>query len=550
MKKFILIASLLTLSLVLKAQAPEGDRPKLVVGIIVDQMRQEYLYRFYDKFGDGGFKRLMNEGFMLKNGHYNYVPTVTAPGHASVYTGTTPGIHGIIGNDWYDKNLSKRVYCVSDEAYSTVGSESVVEGRMSPGRLLTTTITDELKLSTQSRSKVISISIKDRGAILPGGHMADGAYWYDPLTGKFITSTFYMNALPDWVENFNTLELAAKYLTQVWMPLLPQDKYIESGPDGNLYESKLRGSEKAVLPVKLTDLKNGYGNFDALSFTPFSDDFLTDMLKATIDGEKLGQDEWTDFLCVSYSAPDKLGHEVGPNAVEIEDIYLRLDKNLETLLKKLDATVGEQKYTVFLTSDHGIADVPQYMLDNKIPSGYLKAKDIKASLSNYMKKYFLEKELILDVFNEQVFFNHEVFSDDPKKGGVDLLVATELASGFLLKEKGIANVFSKSLIRQGDFNEGGLKGMVIRGYHPKRSGDIAFVLEPNWIEFDKPQGTDHGGPYPYDTHVPILFFGKGIKKGSSAQLHSITDIAPTLAVLLKVKFPNGCTGQPIAELFN
>ncbi len=550
MKKFILIIPLLTFFLSTNAQPLETERPKLVVGIVVDQMRQEYLYRFFNKFGAGGFKRLMNDGFMLTNGHYNYVPTVTASGHASVYTGTTPGIHGIIGNDWYDKELNKRVYCVNDDAQSTVGSKSVVEGRISPKRLITTTITDELKLATQKRSKVISISIKDRGAVLPAGHMADAAYWYDPLTGKFITSTYYMNVLPAWVENFNKLGLPDKYLTQVWDKVLPLDKYIESGPDSNSYEAKLKGAEKSVLPIKLSDIKKGYGNYDALSYTPFSDDFLTEMTKAAMDGEKLGQDEWTDFLCVSYSAPDKLGHEVGPNAVEIEDLYIRLDKNIEDLFKKLDQSIGNQNYLIFLTADHGIPDVPQYMLDHKIPAGYLKATDIKIRLNNYMKNYFPEKELILDVFNEQVFLDHEVFSDDPKKGGVDLLVATEQISGFLFKEKGVANVFSKSLIRQGDFNEGGNKGMVIRGYHPKRSGDIAFILEPNWIEYDKPQGTDHGAPYTYDTHVPILFYGKGIKKGSSVQYHPITDIAATLAVLLKTKFPNGCTGQPITELFD
>jgi predicted AlkP superfamily pyrophosphatase or phosphodiesterase len=530
------------------AQTSDSKRPKLVVGILVDQMRQEYLYRFYNKFGEGGFKRLVDEGFMLKNAHYNYVPTLTATGHASVYTGTTPGIHGIIGNDWFDKDLKQRVYCASDSEVATVGSTSVAEGKMSPHRLLSTTITDELKLATQKRSKVIGLSIKYRGSILPAGHMADGAYWFDLQTGKFITSTYYTQTLPAWVENFNNLGLPDKYFKEVWSPALPIEKYVESGPDLSPYEAKLKGSEKPVFPYTMATLKKGFGNYEALTYTPFGNTYLTEISKAAIDGEKLGQDEWTDFLSISYSTPDKVGHEFGPNSVEVEDIYIRLDRDLADLFKKLDQSVGAQNYMVFLTSDHAIPDVPQYMIDNRIPAGYMSESNLQARLEEYLNGYYPERKLILDVFNEQIFLNHEAFSDDPRKGGIDLLVTTELISNFLIKEKGIANVFSKNVIRQGNYNEGGYKGMVIRGFHPKRSGDIAYVLEPNWIEYGRVQGTTHGSPYTNDTHVPVLFYGTGIKKGSSSQYHSITDIAPTLSVLLKIKFPNGCTGQPVTEL--
>lgn len=550
MRNLFYVVAILLASFTGFAQSQTTDRPKLVVGIIVDQMRQEYLYRFYDKFGEGGFKRLMNEGFTLQNAHYNYVPTVTAAGHASVYTGTTPGIHGIIGNDWFDKETGKRVYCVRDDNYTTIGSSSVNEGKMSPHRLLATTITDELKLATQKRSKVIGISLKDRGSILPTGRMADAAYWFDFLSGKFISSSYYLKTLPVWVENFNNLGLPEKYSTQVWSPILPLQSYIESGPDLTPYEAKLKGTEKPVFPYSLAALKNGFGNYEGFTYTPFADILVTEMANAAIDGEKLGQDEWTDFLSISYSTPDKIGHEFGPNSVEIEDIYIRLDKTIENLLKKLDQSIGVQNYLLFITADHAVPDVPQYLVDNKLTGGYLNASNIQARLEDYMRPYFPDKKLILDVFNEQVFFNHAVFSEDPRKGGVDLMVTTELVSNFLLKEKGIANVFSKNLIRQGDFNEGGYKGMVIRGFNYKRSGDVAFIFEPNWIEYGRVQGTDHGSPYTYDTHVPILFFGKGIKKGSSVEYHSITDIAPTLSVMLKVKFPNGSTGQPIKELFN
>lgn len=531
------------------SQSQNNDRPKVVVGIIVDQMRQEYLYRFGDKFGEGGFKRMMNDGFMLQNAHYNYVPTLTGAGHASVYTGTTPAIHGIIGNDWYDKELKKNVYCAGDDRYTTVGSTSVEDGKMSPHRMLSTTITDELKLSSQKKSKVIGISIKDRGSILPAGHMADAAYWYDENFGKFITSTYYMNQLPQWVEKFNQQNLPNKYLSGVWNTLLPIEQYVESGPDDTPYERKLGGKDKPVFPYNLAELRKQKSNFDLLSYTPFSNDYLTEMAKATIDGEKLGADVWTDFLCVSYSATDKLGHEVGPNAIELEDIYLRLDRSLADLFKKLDQTVGQGNYLVFLSADHAVAENPQYMIDNRVPAGFYRNSNLKARLEPHLQKYFPGKDVIESIINEQIYFNHEAFSTDPKAGGVDFLIATELTVNFLLQEKGVANAFPKSVLRQGDYREGGSKGMSIRGYNPKRSGDIAFILEPGWYESGWPTGTTHGSSYTYDTHVPIMFYGTGIKKGSSVQYHTITDISATLAVLLKTKFPSGCTGQPIAELW-
>lgn len=548
MRKLILIFLFLVSQTVLFAQS-NNDRPKLVVGIVVDQMRQEYLYRFSNKFGEGGFRRMMNEGFMLQNAHYNYVPTVTGAGHASVYTGTTPANHGIIGNDWYDKELKKNVYCAGDPTVSTVGSTSVEDGKMSPHRLLTTTITDELKLATQKRAKVIGISIKDRGSILPAGHMADAAYWYDEKVGKFITSTYYMNALPAWVDTFNKRNLPDKYLSQVWNTLLPIEQYVESGPDNTPYEGKLGGKDKPTFPYDLPAMfkKNGY---DILSYTPFSNDYLTEMAKAAIDAEKMGADDVPDFLCVSYSATDKLGHAVGPNAIELQDIYLRLDRSLADLFKKLDETAGKGNYVVFLSADHAVAENPQYLLDNKVPAGFFRANNLKSRLNDFLKPYFPEKQVIQTIMNEQIYFNHDAFSSDPKTGGMDLLIATELTVNFLLQEKGVANAFSKSLLRQGAFDEAGHKGFAIRGYNPKRSGDISMILEPAWFDAWSVTGTTHGSSYSYDTHVPILFFGKGVKHGTSVLPHTITDISATLAILLKTKFPNGCTGQPIAELFD
>jgi len=546
MKKITYLA--FTIAIGLNAAAQES-RPKLVVGIVVDQMRQEYLYRFENKFREGGFKRLINNGFMLKNAHYNYVPTYTGPGHASIFTGATPATHGIIGNDWWDKNLKKTVNCVEDESQKPVGNPEG-NGDVSPHRLLASTITDELKIFSQKKSKVIGISAKDRGAVLPAGHMADGAYWLDGKSGKFITSTYYRTTLPAWVESFNALNLADSYLNKVWSTALPIEDYIESGPDDSPYERKLKGKEKSTFPYNLKELRKTNGEYELLAATPFGDDLLTEFAKSSLAGEQLGKDADTDFLTLSYSCPDIIGHAMGTNAIELEDTYIRLDKNLEDLLKTLDQQVGTGNYVVFLTADHAVVDVPQSLKDNRIPAGNFPLANVETGLNDFLLKYFPAKKIIDKISNEQVFLNSDLFAGDPKSAGIDLLIATELITNYLQAVEGIAQVFSKSTIKQSAFNETGIKGMIARGYNFKRSGDVAYQLEPGWITGGGAQGTTHGSGYSYDTHVPVLFYGKGIKKGSSSAYHAITDIAPTLSVLLKIKFPNGCTGQPIVEILD
>lgn len=524
------------------------NKPKLVVGIVVDQMRQEYLYRFQSKFGADGFNRLMGEGFVLKNAHYNYAPTVTGPGHASVYTGTTPAVHGIIGNEWFDKVERKDVYCAGDDRHKAVGS-TLAKGNVSPWRLVSSTVTDELKLATQKRAKVIGMSFKDRGAALPAGHMPDAAYWFDSKTGSFVTSTYYMQDLPVWVKNFNQKKLADQYLAKTWTPLLPIEQYVESGPDDSPYEQRLAGKDRPVFPYVLPEMRKKSPDYDLLSYTPFANDFLTEFAKLALDAEQMGKDEISDFLAISFSMPDILGHAVGPNAVEIEDTYLRLDRNIADLLKTLDDKVGKNQYVVFLTADHAVADVAQYLKDNRLPAGYFNFSNARALLNDYMKQYFPDRDVVLEVDGEKVFLNHAAFMDAPRTAGVDFLVATELIANFLLRQEGVANVFTSQVLRESSFNEGGIKGMVTRGFHPKRSGDLTIVLEPGWYGAGRVQGTTHGSPYTYDTHVPVIFFGGGIRKGSSVKYHPITDVAPTISVLLQVKFPSGATGQPVEELF-
>jgi predicted AlkP superfamily pyrophosphatase or phosphodiesterase len=545
--RYRIITVLLLLSAQLLSAQKTLDKPKLVVGIVVDQIRQEYLYRFYPKFGEGGFKRLMNDGFMLKNAHYNYTPTVTGPGHASVYTGTTPAIHGIIGNDFYDKQFKRHVNCVEDSLYKPVGAEAG-NGDVSPWRMLSSTVTDELKLFTQKRAKVIGVSFKDRGAILPAGHMADAAYWYDGATGRFISSTYYMTKLPDWVVAFNAQNLPEKYLSGEWKTLLPIDQYTESGPDDTPYELSFTPRGKSVFPYDLAKLRSK-NSAAFLSNTPFANDYLTEMAKATLVNEAMGKDDVSDFLCISFSSTDAVGHRVGPNAVETEDVYLRLDRNLADILKTLDKEVGVGNYTVFLTADHGVADVPQYLKDNKIPAGYFNENYAKAKLEEHLASYFPGRSFIEMISNEQIYLNQAAFQKDPKTSGIDMFIVTELIGKYLMTIDGVADFYTENILRETNYSEGGIRGAVVRGYHAKRSGDIVISLEPGWFSGGSIQGTTHGSPYSYDTHVPGLFYGHSIKKGSSVRYHPITDIAPTISVLLNIKFPSGCTGQPVAEIF-
>lgn len=523
------------------------SQTKLVVGIVVDQMRQEYVYRYHPKFGEGGFKRLIGEGFMLRNAHYNYMPTVTGAGHASIYTGTTPAIHGIIGNDWYDRESKSMVNCVSDSSRKPVGNAQG-NGDVSPFRMLASTITDELKLFTHGKAKVIGISLKDRGAVLPAGHMANAAYWFDETTGSFITSTYYMETLPAWLNTFNGQKLADKYLNEEWKPLLPLQAYTESGPDVSPYEVKF-GGKKAVFPYDLKTLRKQMG-YGLLSVTPFGNDYLTELAKAALVAENMGKNTVTDFLCISYSSPDGLGHATGPNSVELEDLYMRLDKNIAELLQALDKQVGKGNYLVFLTSDHGVADVPQYLIDQRIPAGYLNSKQLGEKLAAHLSKYFPEKKLIESISNYQIYLNPESFSSTPKVSGVELLIASELVGEFLLDEPGVSNYYIRGVLKEGSFEEAGPKGQIIRGFHPKRSGDIALVPEPSWFFAGSLQGTTHATGWTYDTHVPVIFYGSGVKNGSSVRYHPITDIAPTLSMLLNIKLPNGSTGSVIEELFN
>jgi predicted AlkP superfamily pyrophosphatase or phosphodiesterase len=518
----------------------EYERPKLVVGIVVDQMRYDYISRFWNGYSEGGFKRLVKEGFNFKNNHYNYAPTITGPGHASVYTGTTPASHGIIGNDWYDKEIGASVYCVADNTYASVGTASTA-GQMSPKQLLTTTISDQLKLHTQSRSKVIAIALKDRGAVLPGGHTADAAYWFHGKNeGSWISSTFYMESLPSWVTQFNNN--VPQLYKKPWELLKSEKAYTQSGLDKNNYEGAYRGEAAAVFPHDLVSLWEANGAYDILKATAYGNSLTTDFALAALQGENLGKGLDTDFLAVSFSSTDYVGHQFGVNSREIEDTYYRLDLDIERLLKALDAQVGPGNYSLFLTADHAAVQVPTYLQDLKIPSGYFDSKVFKENLNTYVADHYGSEDLIENISNYQVFLNRTLIA----QLDIDLEDMQEDLAQFILQDPAVERSYTAYQMWGEEYTKG-IPYILQNGYNPKRSGDVLFVLKPAVISYSK-TGSTHGSPQIYDTHTPLLFFGKGFKQGASFERSEIPDIAPTVAAMLGIAFPNGTTGKPLTEV--
>ena len=385
----------------------QQQRPKLVVGIVVDQMKMDYLYRFSDDFSENGFKRLMTNGFTFQNMQYNYMPTYTAPGHATIYSGATPSLHGIIGNSWFNRSIGKTMYCTDDSSYKTLGDGTPEEGMMSPKNLQTTTITDELRLATNFKGKVIGISLKDRGAILPAGHFANWAFWYSK-TGAFISSTFYGQELPIWVNQFNQEKHYLPYLSNDWNLLKPIATYNESLPDENPYEGKLFNVATPVFPYHLKEL---YDKNDAgiIRSTPFGNDLLAEFAMKAIEKEQLGKDEITDFLSISFSSTDYVGHTMGSRSMEIQDTYLRLDETIAKLLDYLDKAVGKDNYLLFLTADHAGADNANFLKDHKYNINSLLPKEIISELKTYSVATFGE-DLILNYSNYNLFLNGECFA--------------------------------------------------------------------------------------------------------------------------------------------
>jgi predicted AlkP superfamily pyrophosphatase or phosphodiesterase len=518
-------------------------RPKLVVGLVVDQMRWDYLYRYYERYGETGFKRILREGFSCENTYINYVPTVTAIGHSTVYTGSVPAIHGIAGNNFIMQENGYNMYCTEDTTVKTLGAAGN-GGKMSPKNLLSSTITDELRLSNNFQSKVIGISLKDRGAILPAGHFGNAAYWMDDATGNWISSTYYMQELPKWVSDFNNRGLVDKYLRGDWKPLYPINTYTQSIKDNNPYESRFKGIDTTIFPVYTSKLASQNGPV-LIKTTPFGNTITLDLAKEAIKQEKLGANKpgITDFLAVSLSSTDYIGHHFAVNSAKVEDAMLRLDIDLGSFLQYLDQQVGKGQYTIFLTADHGAAHNAQYFMDIKGNGGFLNTSTLRSDLNKKLKDEFGQNNLVISLTNYQVHFNKGVI----KSKNLDEVRMKKMVIQHLKGIKGVAFVADMDNVGDAAIPEL-LRARIINGYHMKRSGDIQFILEPQYFTGTRTTGTSHSAWNPYDSRIPLLWMGWGIRQGKSNIVYNMTDIASTVAAILQIQEPNGNIGKPITEV--
>ena len=532
MKKLLFLTFLCTV-LLMKGNAQqwiEGPiRPKLVVGMVVDQMRLDYIYRYQSRYGENGFKRILREGFSCENTFIPYAQTVTAAGHACVYTGSVPAINGIMGNEWYDRSRKRYVYCTEDSDVSIVGTGK--GGPMSPKNLKTTTITDELEMATNFRSKVVGVAIKDRGSILPAGHAADAAYWYNGATGNFVSSTWYVKELSSWAKSFNDRKLVDSLYRLNWQLSHPLSTYVQSDIHSDRYVTN-------PFPRKLDD-KVG-SDYGAIASTPAGNTLTLAFSKSAIEGESLGKDSITDFLAISLSSTDYVGHAFGPNSVEIEDVYLRLDKELAAFFDYLDTQIGKGQYLFFMTADHAVSHSPGFMMENQLPGKAMK-KNNKAEEATINK--FGLKRLVEATANYQVYLDRAAIDS----AGADFSAVKSFFIDQLNKDEDILVAFDNEHISTTNL-PAEYREMFQKGFNYKLAGDVQVVYNSGNFFTNSLIGATHGSPHAYDAHIPLLWMGWGVKHGVSNRKVYMSDIASTVAALLRIQMPSGNIGTVIQEV--
>ena len=524
-----------------KNQSAATPKPKLVVGIVVDQMRWDFLYRYESKYGNGGFRRLLSQGYSFSNVMIDYVPTVTALGHTSIYTGSVPSIHGIAGNDWTDRETGKNVYCTTDASVKGISASSEKIGAHSPHNLWSTTITDQLGMATNFRSKVVGVSLKDRASILPAGHNPTGAFWFDEGTGNFVTSSYYMNELPQWLKNFNAQNWGEKLVANGWTTSLPLSQYTESTADDVPWEQLLGSAKTPTFPYN--NLAADYAaKKGIIRTTPFGNSLTLKVAEAALDGYQMGRNAETDFLAINIASTDYVGHSFGPNSVEVQDTYLKLDKDLEQFFNMLDKKVGKDNYLVFLSADHGAANALGYMQANKMLTG-LFDEGLQKNLEEELKVKFSQEKLIWAIDNYQIYLNHKLI----RENNLDVEAVKQQLLSYLNKDPRVLYAVDLAKVGSSAIPEP-IKSRIINGYNWQRSGDIQIISHDGMLPNYAKKGTTHSVWNSYDAHIPLIFMGTGIKKGASAKAYHMTDIAPTLAHILKIENPSGNIGNPITEV--
>ena len=519
-----------------------SENPRLIIGIIVSQMRSDFIYRFWDKYEENGFKKLITRGTYCKNASFNYLLSQEGVGHATIATGALPASHGIVSKEWYLSLQDKIVQNIEDEKYNTVGG-SYESGKCSPENLMCTTFSDELRLSNNLKSKVFGISLDPAPAILSSGHTANGVYWFDEKSGNWVTSTYYADSLPSWVRDFNSRKFQDVYLEREWNTLLPVKNYTESLPDNNKYEKGIKG--QTVFPYNLYELANvkkRKTDYNVLKSTPFGNSFVKDFAISCIVNENLGKDKYPDVLNICFTSTENIGSLFGPNSVEVEDAFLRLDQELAHFLNFIDETIGKENVLIYLTSDHGISHMPDYLNDFKIPAGYFNDKGAVALLKSALNNVYGQGDWVKAYNSQQVYLNRTLIED----AKIPLNEIQDYAARFLLQFSGVANTVTSTTLQTTNFS-GGIFEKIQNGFNQKRSGDVIINLKSGWIEKGE-ESSNKGLSYAYDSRIPIIWYGWKIGRNTILKPVDIRDIAPTISAFLNITYPNACTGNPVLEL--
>lgn len=540
MKKIILI--ILSLFLVISLNAQNSKKPKLVVGIVVDQMRYDYLEKYYDDFGENGFKKLLNNGTNFTNCNINYIPTVTAAGHASIYTGTVPYFHGIVANDWKNRETKNNINAC--DAISPTNKMFVegIDKSHSPEQLLSSTIGDQIKLNNFGKSKVISISIKDRGAMMPAGKGANAAYWYDDNTGKFISSFYYMEKLPNWVTDFNNSGLVESYLEKEWNLYKDASAYSDLPKDNSPYETDVFDEGKTSFPHNLKNVADEK-KYSKMIHTPWGNQILVDLAKEVLENENLGKGEFLDHLAISFSTPDKIGHDYGPQSYEVKDNYLRLDAQIAELLKMFDAQVGDGNFLLFLTADHGGMENTQHLIDMNHDAGVLENMNFYDDLLSFLEKTFGTNKILNTRFSRNLYLDYNVI-DSLNLEGEDV---EEIIKNYLLNDvPAITEAYTRTEMLEMTASRN-TNNYILNGFNKSRSGDILYSLKSFYLNWEKKFGTQHGSRHKYDSHIPLVFYGSSVPATTRNELVYIEDIAATVCNIIGVTQPTDCIGIPLIK---
>ncbi len=541
MRPFLLFIILLNILFNLNVNSQNSyvpERPKLIIGIVVEGMRYDYLLRYWDKYGDKGFKKLISKGVLCENAQYDYLITQSSVGYSTIVTGTQPSEHGIVGDYWQNRFRNDKVYCVEDRKVKSIGDDSISIGK-SPKQMFVSTFADELKISDFKLSKVIGISPKDYAAVLSAGHLGNGAYWIDKKTGSWVSSSYYTKQLPYWVRRFNEKKIADIYLSKEWSTLLLQNKYTASLSDNNSYEKGFSGNSR-TFPYNLQELRLNWEDYDLLTHTPFGNTYTKDFAISAVVNEDLGKDDYPDFLSISFTANANISKLFGIRSIEIEDAYLRLDKDLEHFLNFIDDYIGHENVLIFLTSDRGDNDSPEFLKGINMPGGYINMKSTMSLTKSYLRAVYKKGGFIQSYYDNQIYLDRSIIEDSH----ISLSEVQQKTASFLINFKGITHVITSLDLDTKNYTKGALQ-KAQNGYQKKRSGDIIINLAPGY----RVKGDNNScSGYRYYTHVPLIWYGWRIKKGKIKKPVSIIDIAPTISDFMKISYPNASTGKPIEGL--